>query len=102
MSDDHQLLAAYVRTRSREALDALIRRHLPLVYSAACRQVRDAHLAEDVTQAVFLVLTKKAHTIRDGVALGGWLLTVTRHASQDALHQQAKERKRDTMALATR
>src|SRR5262245_40563614 len=78
MSDDRRLLLEYVQTGSRNALEELIQRYQPLVYSSALRQVRDPNLAEDVAQAAFLVLTQKARTIRDGVALGGWLLSVTR------------------------
>jgi RNA polymerase sigma factor (sigma-70 family) len=86
MSHDQDLLHQYVRQASRPALDELIRRHLDLVHSSA---LRDPHLAEDVTQAVFLILAQKAQTIRHGVALGGWLLSVTRHASVNAMKKQA-------------
>ena len=70
---------------SRQALDELIRRYMNMVYSSALRQVSDPHLAEDVTQAVFLVLAKKAHKIRAGMPVGGWLLTVTRRTAVDAM-----------------
>jgi len=60
--DDHQLLHQYTHGE-RRALDALVRRHLNLVHSAALRQTKDPHLAEDITQAVFLILAKKAPSI---------------------------------------
>jgi RNA polymerase sigma factor (sigma-70 family) len=98
MSEDQRLLREYVVNGSRQALEELIRRHLPLVYSSARRQVRNAHLAEDVTQAVFLVLTQKARTIRSGVALGGWLMTVTRFASLNAMRKQSIHRMHESLA----
>jgi len=99
MTDDQRLLQLYVSTHSREALDQLIRRHLDLVYSSARRQVRDEHLAQDVTQSVFLVLAKKAHTIRRGVAVAGWLLAVTRCASLDARRRRSRREKYERAAM---
>jgi len=71
---------------SSEALDELVRRYVGMVYAAALRQVGDADLAEDVTQAVFLVLMRRAPHLSQRVVLGGWLFNVTRFAS-------AKERR---------
>jgi RNA polymerase sigma factor (sigma-70 family) len=101
MTEDHGLLNQYVRDGSHPALDELIRRHLSLVYSAAIRQVRDPHLAEDVTQAVFMVLAEKAHTIRHGVAVGGWLLSVARRAAVNAMRKEARRRRHESRAAAT-
>jgi RNA polymerase sigma factor (sigma-70 family) len=97
MADDQLLLREYVCGGSRAALADLVQRHLALVYSAALRQVRDPHLAEDVTQAVFLVLVQKGATIKNGVAVGGWLLAVTRHAALNALKQRSIEQRRERM-----
>ena len=58
--DDVTLLNQYVRDGSQRAFAELSRRYIDLVYSSARRQVGDAELAEDVTQAVFLALAKKA------------------------------------------
>ena len=81
---DAELVGEYARTRSDPAFAAIVQRHVNAVYAAAWRQVRDAALAEDVTQAVFIVLAKRAHRIHDPRLLAGWLLKVTRYCAADA------------------
>lgn len=55
---DAELLRSYVRDHSEPAFTELVRRHIDLVHSAAQRMVRDSHLAEEVTQHVFIALAK--------------------------------------------
>ncbi|HEY7090529.1 MAG TPA: RNA polymerase sigma factor [Tepidisphaeraceae bacterium] len=78
------LLRAWVTHRDREAVGELIRRHIDLVYATARREVGDPHLAEDVTQAVFILLLQKASRIESGAAMAGWLFTTTRYAAANA------------------
>ena len=56
--DDSDLVEQYVTNRSQDAFARLVRKYLGLVYASARRQVRDPHLAEDVTQAVFTALAR--------------------------------------------
>ena len=90
-ADDGNLLRRYVQEHSQPAFAELLRRHLPLVYAAARREIRDAHLAEDVTQAVFLVLARRAEGLKKTGSLAGWLFRTTRYAATSA---KAKERRR--------
>src|ERR1039458_2805334 len=52
--NDHEFLQDYVQNGSQAAFAGIVERHVGLVYSAARRLVRDTHLAEDITQEVFL------------------------------------------------
>src|SRR4051794_5563285 len=79
MDEDLRLLEQYTATRDGEAFAQLVRRHVDLVYAAARRQMGDPHAAEDVTQAVFIVLARKASHIADPRYLTGWLLKTTRY-----------------------
>jgi RNA polymerase sigma factor (sigma-70 family) len=71
--DDIELLRRYARNGSEEAFDAVVSRHLNLVYSVALRHLGNPHQAEEITQAVFVILARKAHSLRKGVLLPGWL-----------------------------
>jgi RNA polymerase sigma factor (sigma-70 family) len=102
-SDEMNLLADYVANRSQPAFAAIVQRYVDLVYSAARRQLRgDAHLAEDVTQAVFIVLAQKAEKVPADRPLSAWLLKTTGYCAANArrskLHREHYERKAAQMA----
>ena len=81
--DDRELMRR-AAAGSRDAVAEIARRYVGFVYAAALRQVRDAHLAEDVTQAVFVILAQKAGRIKAGAPLHAWLFTTTRYAAAHA------------------
>ena len=82
--EDRQLLQRFVEQNSQDAFAALTARYLNLVYSVCRRELADAETAEDVTQAVFLILARKAPTLRRGVVLSGWLFQTARFAAKNA------------------
>src|SRR5688572_5204797 len=99
-ASDFELLERYARARDEPAFAEVVRRHLNLVYSAAVRRVGDRHLAEDVTQAVFVILAKKANSVRSSTPLSAWLLTTVRYAAANALKIEARRRKHEQAAAA--
>ncbi|MBN1257046.1 MAG: sigma-70 family RNA polymerase sigma factor [Planctomycetes bacterium] len=87
---DYQLLQEYVKDGSQSAFAKVVEQHLALVYSSALRQVRDRHLAEDISQAVFLGLAQKAKKLGKDASLAGWLFTATRYASANAIRTRRR------------
>jgi RNA polymerase sigma factor (sigma-70 family) len=94
-SDDMGLVREYADTGSEAAFEALVNRHLGLVYSAALRQVRERHLAEDVAQTVFIVLARKARGLPRQTVLVGWLFNTTRLTALTQIRSAAKRRQRE-------
>src|SRR5687768_13474314 len=98
---DCQLLRRYIADGDHDAFAELVRGYVPLVHSAARRKTGgDTHLADDVTQAVMIVLARRAGSISSDAVLSSWLFTVTRHAAQNAIKLQARQRFHERRALA--
>lgn len=84
MTPDWLLLRRYAQENSQDAFAALTARYLGLVYSVCLREVHDPEMAQDVTQAVFLLLARTAPAFRSKTALPGWLFRTARFAAQNA------------------
>ena len=98
---ERELLRAFVNDRSSPAFEALVNRHVRLVYSVALRVAGPA-LAEDVTQAVFIVLARKSPTLLGARTLGGWLHRVAQDAAMDAVRRVRRRRKHEGHAAGLR
>ena len=91
---DGQLLSAY-NQGDEGAFESLVQKCLPMVYSAAVRQVSDPHLAEEIAQSVFILLSRKAKSLSASVSLCGWLLRATRFVAKDALKLLHRRRQKE-------
>jgi len=97
---DRELLSQYSRHRSESAFAELVRRHAGWLYSAALRQLRDEHLAEDVTQAVFIALAVKARALGKQTTLSPWLFRTMRYASANAIRSESRRTRHEQKAAA--
>jgi RNA polymerase sigma factor (sigma-70 family) len=103
-SSDEQLLADFLARRSDEAFAALIGRHGPMVLNVCRRVLHDAHAAEDVFQATFLVLADRAAAIRRPASLAGFLHGVAYRLAVRARQHTSPKRKqgmKDALACAS-
>jgi RNA polymerase sigma factor (sigma-70 family) len=100
---DRQLLDLFIEGRDADAFEVLVARHGPMVLSVCRGILRDPADAEDAFQATFLVLVKKARTIRGHHALGGWLHRVARRVAVEANRAGARRRagEREVAAMAS-
>ena len=71
---DHELLAKFAETGCEESFAALVQRHIHLVYSAAFRNAGSQDQAREITQAVFVLLARKASALGAATVIPGWLI----------------------------
>ena len=98
ITDDMELVRDYARRGSEEAFASLVSRHVNLVYSVALHQLRDPHLAEEVTQAAFIILARKAGSLGSKTILSAWLCRTAQYAAADALRSQRRRQNREQEA----
>jgi RNA polymerase sigma factor (sigma-70 family) len=105
MTSDLDLLRDYVHHQSQSAFGELVRRHADWVHAIARRKVRDDQIAQDVSQATFIVLSRKAPQLlarRWNVKLTGWLYHVVRLTSANALRELSRRRRHERAAATQR
>jgi RNA polymerase sigma factor (sigma-70 family) len=99
---DRQLLERFVQVRDEAAFAALVERHGPMVLSVCRRVLPDADDANDAFQATFLVLVRKADSLKDPDTLAGWLYGVAYRTAQNARVEAARRSHHERQAAAVR
>ena len=97
-ANDMDLVREYAARNSEPAFETLVRRHVSLVYSVALRQAGNPAQAEEITQAVFLILARKAARLRPDTVLAAWLHETARFASASFLRGESRRRRREQEA----
>jgi RNA polymerase sigma factor (sigma-70 family) len=97
-ANDMKLLQDYDRHASEAAFAELVQRHVSLVYSVALRQVGSTTHAEEITQAVFIILARKAANLRPDTILEGWLYETARLTSLSFLRGEGRRQFREQEA----
>ncbi|MEO6183010.1 MAG: sigma-70 family RNA polymerase sigma factor [Verrucomicrobiota bacterium] len=97
---DSQLLREYAEHRSEPAFTELVRRYVDFVHSAALRMVCDSHLAQDVTQGVFVALAKNTTQLSDRPVLSGWLHRTAQNIAAQTVRTDVRRRAREQEAVA--
>jgi RNA polymerase sigma factor (sigma-70 family) len=96
---DGTLLERYLSQRDEVAFEALLARHGPMVLAVCRRVTGDAQAAEDSFQATFLVLARKASSIRNNTSIASWLFGVARRIAAKARAQAVTRRERERRAV---
>ena len=94
--DDRQLLDRFLVGGDAAAFEALVARHGPMVRAVCRRVLRDDHAADDAFQATFLLLVRKARTIRGDGGLGPWLHRVALRVAMRAGRGESKRRAKES------
>src|SRR5436190_8233663 len=97
-SDDIALLREYVEHNSGDAFSALVARHVNKVYSVALRHTGNPHAAEEITQAVFVILVRKARHLSKGVILSGWFYQTARLTALTFIRSEVRRARREQEA----
>src|ERR1043165_3531376 len=95
---DRDLLKLFLTTQSEAAFEALLRRHGPMVLAVCKRILGNDADAEDAFQATFLVLIRRAGSIRGQNMVGNWLYGVAQKTASRALAMNSKRRVKEREA----
>jgi len=96
---DAQLLESFISRRDATAMEALVRRHGPMVWGVCHRTLANHHDAEDAFQATFLVLVRKADSVVPREMVANWLYGVAHQTALKARQTAAKRSTRERQVM---
>lgn len=101
MSDvtDNDLLERFIRNESDEAFTGIVERYLNLVHSVALRHTSNPHHAEEISQAVFIILARRASSLDRGTVLSGWLYHAARLTAANFIRSEMRRSRREQEAF---
>ncbi len=95
---DRELLTHYSATSSEASFSLIVERHSRMVYGTCLKILRDAHLAEDATQATFLLFVRHAKKLSNPEILSHWLFRTARTAALNALKLKERSQRHERQA----
>jgi RNA polymerase sigma factor (sigma-70 family) len=96
---EEQLLAQFIGERDQAAFEAIVTRHGPMVLKV-CRQIlSDPNDVDDAFQATFIVLVRRASSLRRKDLLGNWLYGVAYRVARRARSLAAQRADRTSEAI---
>jgi RNA polymerase sigma factor (sigma-70 family) len=98
--NDWQLIQEWVDQRSESAFSQLVDRHIGFVHACARRQLNNSESAKEVTQSVFILLSEKAGSFREGIILPSWLFRTTRFLAARMLRSENRRKSHETKAAS--
>ena len=101
-TSDRDLIREYARNGAEASFGELVHRHIDLVYSTAFRVLRNAELADEVSQRVFVALARNAKKLEDRAVLAGWLHQTARHFALETVRSEERRRQREKEAADIR
>lgn len=98
MNDDADLLRRFAEHHDEACFRQLVERRIGFVYAVSLRRLRDPHLAQDATQAVFIALARKAASVARGPSVMGWLHRSAGYECRNLLRAHFRRAERETEA----
>lgn len=98
MKSDGDLLREFALTHDQTCFAEIVERHIKFVYAVSTRRMRDAEAAKDATQAVFVALARKAHSVASVPSVVGWLHRSACYETRYMMRSEANRRAREKEA----
>jgi RNA polymerase sigma factor (sigma-70 family) len=96
LKKDYELLSEYINNKNVKSFEEIILRYQQVIYNTCLKILRDSLHAEDATQGVFLVLMKRAKTLKREINLSGWLHRAAIYICKNINKKEIRNKIRET------